>query len=306
MDFNFAEKLAAARQERGLTQKQLADRLGVTAQAVSKWETGGSLPDLEMFRMLVQLLGCSADFLLEHEISGESKVNMQLMERTAGWVSEICRDDVLEIVVGEGLIPMLEECNADNFQVIHNVRVRLAREWGISVPIIRLMDQPGYQPNEYSILLHGKPVINWKLEYPRRFCFQNEAKAIPEEQLVKDPAYGIEGAWSDTEIEGCNSVSAMELMVGQLDKVILQNYDKIINRQTVSGLVDIVRKRYPAVVAGVVPEKVSLSRLQKVIGSLVVQGCPVNRLDYIIEFLEDYAEEDAGWQIEQLRAILKS
>ena len=303
MDFNFAEKLAIARQEKGLTQKQLADRLGVTAQAVSKWETGGSLPDLEMFKMIAQLLECSADFLLEHEVSGDSKVNMMLMERTAGWVSEIFRD-VLVIEVGEGLIPMLVECNADNYQVIHNLRVRLAREWGISVPIIRLMDQAGYEPNEYSILLHGKPVINWKLEYPRRFCFQNEVKAIPEEQLVKDPAYGIEGTWSDTEIEGCNSVSAMELMVGQLDKVILQNYDKIINRQTVSGLVDIVRKRYPAVVAGVVPEKVSLSRLQKVIGSLVVQGCPVKRLDYIIEFLEDYAEEEAGWQIEQLKARL--
>lgn len=305
MDFNFAEKLAAARQERGLTQKQLADRLGVTAQAVSKWETGGSMPDLEMLKMIVQLLECSADFLLGHEVSGDSRVNMMLMERTAEIEKEICRD-VLVIEVGVGLVPMLAECNNDYYQVIHNLRLRLASEWGISVPIIRLMDQAGYEPNEYSILLHGKPVINWKLEYPRRFCFQNEAKAIPEEQLVKDPAYGIEGTWSDTEIEGCHSVSAMELMVGQLDKVILQNYDKIINRQTVSGLVDIVRKRYPAVVTGVVPEKVSLSRLQRVIGGLVVQGCPVNRLDYIIEFLEDYAEEDAGWQIEQLKALLKS
>lgn len=305
MDFNFAEKLAAVRQDRGLTQKQLAERLGVTAQAVSKWETGGSLPDLEMLKMIVQLLECSADFLLEHDVNGDSRVNMMLMERTAEIENEICQD-VLMIRVGAGLIPMLAEGNTDNYHVIHKLRVRLAREWGISVPIIRLMDQAGYEPNEYSILLHGKPVINWKLEYPMRFCFQNEAKAIPEEQLVKDPVYGIEGVWSDKEIEGCHSVSAMELMVGQLDKVILQNYDRIINRQTVSSLVDIVRKRYPAVVSGIVPETVSLSRLQSVIGGLVVQGCPVNRLDYIIEFLEDYAEEDTVWQIEQLKTLLKS
>lgn len=304
MDFNFAEKLAAARQERGLTQRQLADRLGVTAQAVSKWETGGSLPDLELLRMIAQLLECSADFLLEHEVNGGSKVNMMLMERTAEIERAIDRD-VLMIRVGIDLIPMLVENNTDNFPVIHNLRVRLAKEWGINVPIIRLMDDTNYEPNEYSILLHGKSVINWKLEYPKRFWFQNEAKAIPEARLVKDPVYGIEGAWSDTEVKGCHSVSAMELMVGQLDKVIVQNYDKIINRQTVSFLVDIVRKRYPAVVAGVVPEKVSLSRLQRVIGGLVVQGCPVNRLDYIIEFLEDYAEKDVGWQIEQLKAVLK-
>lgn len=303
MDFNFAEKLAAVRQERGMTQKQLADRLGVTAQAVSKWETGSSLPDLEMLRRMVQMLECSADFLLEHEVSGDSRVDMMLMERTAEIEKAICRD-VLVIEVGRDLIPMLAEGNSDNYQVIHNLRVRLAREWGISVPIIRLMDQISLEPDEYSILLHGKPVISWRLEYPRRFCFQNEAKAIPASRLVKDPVYGIEGAWSDTEIEGCHSVSAMELIVGQLDKVIVQNYDKIINRQTVSGLVDIVRKRFPAAVAGVVPEKVSLSRLQKVIGALVVQGCPVNRLDYVIEFLEDHVEEDMGWQLGQLKELL--
>ncbi len=304
MDFNFAEKLAAVRQERGLTQKQLADRLGVTAQAVSKWETSSSLPDLEMLRRIVQTLECSADFLLEHGVSGDSKVNMMLMERTAEIERSIARD-VLVIEVGVDLVPMLAEGNADNYQVIHNLRVRLAREWGISVPIIRLMDKINLEPDEYSILLHGKRVVNWKLQYPLRFCFQNEAKTIPRERLVKDPVYGMEGAWSDTEIEGSHSVSAMELMVGQLDKVIVENYDKIINRQTVSFLVDIVRKRFPAVVSGVVPEKVSLSRLQRVIGGLVAQGCPVNRLDLIIEFLEDYREEDAGWQIERLKELLK-
>lgn len=304
MDFKFAEKLATARQEQGLTQKQLADRLGVTAQAVSKWETGTSLPDLWMLGMIVQQLECSADFLLGHEVSEQSKVNMALMERTAEIEKAIGRD-VLVIRVGLGLVPMLAECNADNFQVIHKLRVRLADKWGISVPIIRMLDDTSLAPNEYSILLHGKRVINWRLGYPGRFYFQSEGKRLPEAGLIRDPAYGIEGMWSDKEIVGCHSVSAMELMVGQLDKVIVQNYDKIINRQTVSFLVDIVRKRYPAVVEGIVPEKVSLSRLQKVIGGLVVQGCPVHRLDFIIEFLEDHAEEDTAWQIGQLKAVLQ-
>lgn len=304
MDFNFADKLIIARQEKRLTQKQLADRLGVTAQAVSKWETGGSLPDLEMFRTIAQLLECSADFLLGHEVTRESGINMLAVERTAQIENEIS-GNILTIAVGKALIPMLAEGNADNYHNIHNMRVRLAREWGISVPVIRMMDDLNLADNEYRILLYEKVVVKWRLEYPKRFYFQNDAKAIPEERLVKEPVHGGMGIWSDREIENCSSLSAMELVLVQLHRVILDNYDAILNRQIVSQLTEIVRKRFPATVAGVVPEKVSLSRLQRVIGGLVVQGCPVNRLNFIIEFLEDHPEEDPDRQIEELKVLLK-
>lgn len=307
MDFNFADKLIIARQEKRLTQKQLADRLGVTAQAVSKWETGGSLPDLEMFRTIAKQLDCSADFLLEHEVTRESRINMLAVERTVQLDDEIgfASGNILTITVGKALIPMLEEGNADKYQDIFNMRFRLAREWGIIVPVIRLMDDPNLADDEYRILLFEKVVVKWRLEYPKRFYLQNDAKAIPEERLVKEPVHGGMGIWSDREIEGCSSLPAMELVLAQLQKVILDNYDAILNRQIVSQLTEVVRKRFPATVAGVVPEKVGLSRLQRVIGGLVVQGCPVNRLNYIIEFLEDHPEEDPDRQIEELKILLR-
>ena len=43
---NFSEKLTALRRREGLSQEQLADRLGVTRQSVSKWEGGAALPEL--------------------------------------------------------------------------------------------------------------------------------------------------------------------------------------------------------------------------------------------------------------------
>lgn len=43
----FSEKLAKKRKENNLSQEQLADRLGVSRQAVSKWESNQSYPDME-------------------------------------------------------------------------------------------------------------------------------------------------------------------------------------------------------------------------------------------------------------------
>ena len=75
------------------------------------------------------------------------------------------------------------------------------------------------------------------------------------------------------------------------------------NRQLTANLVDIVRRRYPAAVEGVVPELVSLGRLQKVIAGLVVAGVPVNRLDYIIGYLEEHPQKENGDERDTIAAL---
>ena len=60
--------IASQRKEHGLTQSQLADRLGITDKAVSKWETGKSLPDLSLFTPLCSLLDVTLNELLLGEV----------------------------------------------------------------------------------------------------------------------------------------------------------------------------------------------------------------------------------------------
>ena len=57
-------RIAAARKARDLTQQQLADQLGVTNKAVSKWETDEGCPDLKTIPALCKALGLTADQLL--------------------------------------------------------------------------------------------------------------------------------------------------------------------------------------------------------------------------------------------------
>lgn len=72
-----AEKIYQARKRAGLSQEALADALGVTRQAVSKWETGKSVPDTENLRRMAQVLAVSADYFLgeapaPENVSGDS------------------------------------------------------------------------------------------------------------------------------------------------------------------------------------------------------------------------------------------
>ncbi|MEG0664983.1 MAG: helix-turn-helix transcriptional regulator [Gordonibacter sp.] len=58
------EKLKALRQERGMTQEQVAAKLYVSRTAVSKWETGGGSPNLDSLQALARLFEVSVDELL--------------------------------------------------------------------------------------------------------------------------------------------------------------------------------------------------------------------------------------------------
>ena len=62
---SMGEKIQALRQAAGLSQEQLAERMEVSRQSVSKWESGRSRPDMDKLVMLAQLFSVSTDYFLK-------------------------------------------------------------------------------------------------------------------------------------------------------------------------------------------------------------------------------------------------
>ncbi len=63
------EKIAEKRRARGMTQEELAEKLGVTAQAVSKWENNNSYPDITLLPTIASLFETTIDALMSRERS---------------------------------------------------------------------------------------------------------------------------------------------------------------------------------------------------------------------------------------------
>lgn len=66
MNIETANRLVELRRQRGLSQEELSDQLGVSRQAVSKWERAESSPDTDNLIALARLYGISLDELLLH------------------------------------------------------------------------------------------------------------------------------------------------------------------------------------------------------------------------------------------------
>lgn len=68
-----SEKIAYCRRRNGLSQEELAEKIGVSRQAVSKWETGEAQPEIGKLRQLSDAFGVSTDWLLSEEEPVEPK-----------------------------------------------------------------------------------------------------------------------------------------------------------------------------------------------------------------------------------------
>ena len=70
-----AENIKTVRKQRGMTQEELAARLNVVRQTVSKWEKGLSVPDAELLKKLAEILETDVSTLLGAPINTDSNAN---------------------------------------------------------------------------------------------------------------------------------------------------------------------------------------------------------------------------------------
>ncbi len=85
MENNLAENIRSFRKSLGFTQEQLAERLGITLAAVSKWERGSSEPDLAYIMDLAEIFHVSVDALIGFSMrSTDADAEMERIEELAG------------------------------------------------------------------------------------------------------------------------------------------------------------------------------------------------------------------------------
>ena len=102
MQISLGDKIRELRRRDGRKQEELASALGVTSQAVSRWETDGSYPDLELIPSIANYFGISIDELFGYNNDREKKIN-ELLKHS----EELHKVDTGEYVVGG-----IDECIA--------------------------------------------------------------------------------------------------------------------------------------------------------------------------------------------------
>lgn len=109
---SFGETIASLRKEKGMTQLDLARKMGVTDKAVSKWERNLSFPDVASLPMLAEQLGVSVDELLEAK--GAVKEGTLLASKAGALAALVLKAVALAMGVGVAALCIMDEVEPRN------------------------------------------------------------------------------------------------------------------------------------------------------------------------------------------------
>lgn len=143
MNLRIAENIRRLRQEHNLTQVQLADRLGVSYQAVSRWENETTYPDIELLPVIAAFFGVTVDYLLGGTLEDQKLSLRRRWDQLAGITDPRGRVNHLRIMHREfpedwyltlrlcGEVPSLEEKRRMTLAILRDCDVPYLRSLAI-------------------------------------------------------------------------------------------------------------------------------------------------------------------------------
>jgi flagellar biosynthesis protein FlhA len=266
----------------------------------------------------VSALGARAASKREREIEHAAQVTSQA-ELTPVVAADTTMQDLLqvdpvELEVGYGLIPLVDDRHGgDLLERIRLLRKQAATDLGILVPRIRIRDDVRLGASEYIVRLRGSEVARGEI-MPRMLLALDAGgvgravDGIP----THDPSFGMPGVWvspqqrEEAETAGYMVVDPATVVSTHLMETLKSNAAELLGRQDVQSLLDTLKRTYPALVEEIVPARVSLGVLHRVLQRLLRERVPIRDLVTILEALADIAEQTKDPEImaEQARRAL--
>ena len=212
--------------------------------------------------------------------------------------------DPLCVEVGYDLIPAVGADRAGGIlDKIKGLRRQIAGEMGFVLPPVRVRDNLQLSPNQYVVLLRGVKIAGGKMARNRLLALDAGAVRPLEGEKTRDPAFGLPAVWIDpsradeARASGYTVVDPPSVLSTHLMEVINRNAAELLGREDVARLVDHLQKTHPKAVSELIPERLTIGELQRVLQGLLREGVPIRDLPLIVETLADAATTTRDTQL---------
>ncbi len=219
--------------------------------------------------------------------------------------------DTIGLDIGYSLIPLVNpEAGGQLVSRVKGIRKKLSAELGFLVPPVRIRDALNLAPEAYQIVLKGVIRDSGEIKFGCELAINpgqihGKLEGVP----TRDPAFGLEAVWIEPAQKdyartlGYTVVDASTVIATHLNKVLRENAAECMSHDEAQQLIDKLSASSPKLVEDVVPAKLSLGVITRVLQNLLAEEVPIRDMRSIMEAL---SEESARTQDpNQLTALVR-
>jgi flagellar biosynthesis protein FlhA len=218
-------------------------------------------------------------------------------ELTAETLAPEMRVDALELELAIDLIDLVDATHGgDLLERVRGLRRKIAKDLGIVIPPVRTRDNVALPNNTYAVRLHGVEVARGTAPPGRVLVMGAGADDLPGEPTT-EPVFGLPARWVPLEFRhvaqtsGATVVDRASVITTHVGEVVSRNAGKLLSRQQLRALLDVMKRTEPVVVEELASANVPLSEVQNVLCDLLDDGVPIRDLARILEAITDRAQQ---------------
>ena len=225
--------------------------------------------------------------------------------------SDVEQVDLIGLEIGYGLIPLVNpETGGQLMSRVKGVRKKLSAELGFLVPPVRIRDALNLDPEAYNIVLKGVVRGTGQVKVGCELAINpgqvyGKLEGVP----TREAAFGLEAVWIEpaqkdyARTMGYTVVDASTAIATHVNKVLRENAAECMSHDETQQLIDKLAARAPKLVEDLVPAKLSLGVITRVLQNLLVESVSIRDMRSIFEAL---SEESARSQDpDQLTALVR-
>lgn len=219
-------------------------------------------------------------------------------EKEVSW-EDVTNVDAISLEVGYKIIPLVESStNKELMSRIKGVRRKLSQELGFLVPPVHIRDDLNLQPSQYRISLMGIVMGEYSVYLDKELAISS-GKIFSKIDGIEtiDPAFGLESVWIDPSLKeqaqtkGYTVVDPSTVIATHLSQIIQNHSSEILGYDEAQMILDKLGKSYPKLVEDLIPDKLSLAVLVKVLQNLLKEHIPLRDARSIVETLSSHASQ---------------
>ena len=225
-------------------------------------------------------------------------------------LKNLLKVSLMEIEIGSLLITFIDKSKGGELlDRINGIRRQFAVELGIIIPPIRIRDNMNLYENEYKIIIKEKIVGEYKL-YPEKLLLMTKdtIKEKFEGVDVKEPAFGLPARWinkadkKSAKSLGYTVVDATAVFATHLKEIVRKYAYELLIRQDIKDITDNLKKTYPVIIEGIIPDKISYAKVHRLLQNLLKNGMSIKDQVSIFEIIGDDTNKDSS--IEELTDLI--